>query len=211
MKNLHLRDHLFAITVHGGILLAIFLLVLATSCKEEPPPPEPDPVGDFFEELMDALDLDGAESISVIAVDNNSTADSSIQRQVFQEIQTELDKLETLTIREFPTSFLEEQYAEMGITPSDGISPDDAVDLASELTADALLYASIESSAPDVHMKLYSGESGAVIFAETLEAWPLPVSREQDDGMSLPGIPEEEALPEESETTEESESSDDTG
>jgi len=211
VRNLHLRDHLFAITVHGGILLAIFILVIATSCKEEPPPPEPDPVGDFFEELMDALDLDGAESISVIAVDNNSTADSSIQRQVFQEIQTELDKLETLTIREFPMSFLEERYAEMGIMPSDGISPDDAVELASELNADALLYASIESSAPDVHMKLYSGESGAVIFAETLEAWPLSVSRDADSDMDLFSTPVEGALPGESEMTEEPESTDDTG
>ena len=211
MKNLHLRDHLFAITVHGGILLAIFILVLATSCKEEPPPPEPDPVGDFFEELMDALDLDGAESISVIAVDNNSIADSSIQRQVFQEIQTELHKLETMTIREFPVSFLEEQFTEMGITPSDGISPDDAIDLASDLNTDALLYASIESSAPDVHMKLYSGESGTLIFAETLEAWPLSVSRDENSEMDLFSTPDEEALPEESESTEESESSDDTG
>jgi hypothetical protein len=204
VRNLHLRDHLFAITVHGGILLAIFFLVIATSCQKEPPPPEPDPVGDFFEQMMDALDMEGVESISVIAVDNNSSADSSLQRQVLQEIQTELHNLEALTIREFPVSFLNQTFAEMGISPSDGISPDDAVELASDLNVNALLYASIESSAPDVYMKIYSGESGAVIFAETLEAWPLSVTRETEGATDLFSLPEEGAPPEGSESTGES-------
>jgi len=211
VRNLHLRDHLFAITVHGGILLAIFILVVATSCEKEPPPPEPDPVGDFFDDLMEALDMEAIESISIIAVDNNTGSDSSLQRQVLQEIQTELHKLEMLTIREFPKSYLEEQFTEMGITPSDGVSPDDAVELASDLNAGGLLYASIESTAPDVHMKIYSGESGAVIFAETLEAWPLSVTRDQEDETDLFSLPEDESLPEESDTTEESNSSEETG
>ncbi len=194
------RDHIFALMVHGGILFAIFVLVLATSCRQEPPPPEPDPVGDFFENLMDNFDEIAAESVTVIAVDDNIGAGDDLARQVYQEIQTELDRLGTIAIREFPKPFLEEKFSEMGIVPSNGISPEDAMALADDLNVDSLLYASIESETPDVHIKLYSRETGALIFAETLQAWPLSVSR-QEKPADLMGLTEEEAP--ETETPEE--------
>ena len=192
MRKLQIRNHLFALMVHGGILLAIFILVTATSCQQAAPPPEPDPAGDFFKALMEALDMEGAESVAVIAVDDSVTSDPNLKRQVFQEIQTELHKLETVTIREFPGQILQQKFTEMAIVPSDGISPDDAVRLASDLDVMALLYASIESSAPDVYIKIYSGDTGAVVFAETLKAWPLPVTREEEseaEEFVLPGEP----------------------
>jgi hypothetical protein len=184
-----LSDHLFAIGVHGAILVVIVVLVTATSCQQKPPAATPDPVAVFFKQLLEGLDFAGAESVVVIAVDDNIGAGEDLQRQVLQEIQSRLHQLATVSILEYPKSVLEQKFTEMGITPADGISPPDAMRLASDLHADALLYASIESEAPDVHMKLYSGESGAVVFAETLQSWPLPVTKEEQplDLLALPG------------------------
>ncbi len=188
---LKLREHIFPFTVHGTILLIIAILLIATSCQKEPEPPEPDPVGDFFEELQDGLDDAGAESVTVIAVDDNIGVGEDIRRQVFQEIQAQIHELETVVIIEHPTSELEARYAEMGLIPSEGISPELAIELTEALGADALLYASIESEAPDVHIKLYAAETGAVVFAETLQAWPLPITQEAG-GIDLLGMEGEE-------------------
>jgi len=185
-----LREHLFALTVHGGILIAIAILITATSCQpEEPPPAEPNPVGDFFNAMQAVMDDNAVESVTVIAVDDNSGSGEDLKRQVFQEIQARINALGTIAIIEHPTAYLQDKFTELSIIPSSGISPDLAQELAADLNADSLLYASIESDAPDVHIKLYSAGDGAVIFAETLQAWPLPVSR--DDALDMFDITED--------------------
>jgi len=203
---LKLRDHIFPFTVHGAILIVIAILLLATSCQKEPEEPEPDPAGDFFDEVLDALDEVGAESITIIAVDDNAGVGEDVQRQVYQEIQTQIHELETIAIIEHPTSELTAKFEEMGLVPYEGISPEEAVELAGELGVHSLLYASIESDAPDVHVKIYAAETGELAFAETLQAWPLPVAREVE-GIDLLGEGESEEDPVESaeETEEESE------
>jgi hypothetical protein len=179
------RDHLFALAVHGGIIFAIAILITVSSCQPAaPPPPEPDPVASFFKEIQTTMDDEAAESVTVIGVDDNTGRNENLKRQIFQEIQAQLHALGSFSIIEQPTSVLEAKFTELGITPSSGISPDDAKQLARELNADVLLYASIESSAPDVHIKLYSAETGSVIFAETLQAWPLPVSRDKEEDLT---------------------------
>jgi len=56
---------------------------------------------------------------------------------------------------------------------------------------------SIESSTPDVYFKVYSGGNGAVIYADTLEQWTLPVKIESEpDQFSAEGEVEAEAEPE---------------
>ena len=66
---MQIRDHLFAISVHFGILICIGILVMATSCGEpEPPPVEPDLVRDFFDEVKDGFDEAGAETVIIITV-----------------------------------------------------------------------------------------------------------------------------------------------
>ncbi len=150
-----------------------------------PPPKEPDPAGDFFDDLQESLDNAAAESVTVIAVDDSVDAGENLQRQVYQEIQSRLYELETVGILEYPKSQIESQFEQMGIVPSDGISPDDAISLAQEFKADALLYASIESKAPDVHFKVYAAETGAVIFSDTLEEWQLPISAAEEEVFDL--------------------------
>ena len=177
---MQLRDHLLALIVHGGILLAICIIVLTTSCGKEAPAQTPDAVAGYFRKLQSSLDSTGAESVVVIAVDDNAGAGQDLQRKVFQEIQAQLQNIKSASVLEYPRSVLDEKFRTLGIDPKDRISPEAAISLAKDLQADALLYASIESSAPDVHIKLYSGETGAVIFAETLQAWPLPVTKEED-------------------------------
>ncbi len=166
--------------VHGGILLAICIIVLTTSCGTEPPAQTPDAVSGYFHKLQSSLDSTGAETVVVIAVDDNAGAGQDLQRKVFQEIQAQLQNIKSASVLEYPRSVLDEKFRTLGINPQDRISPEAAISLAKDLQADALLYASIESSAPDVHIKLYSGETGAVIFAETLQAWPLPVTKQED-------------------------------
>ncbi len=179
---MQLRDHIFALSIHGGILLAICILVLVTSCgSEPPPPPEPDPVTTYFKDLQIGLDETGAETVTVIAVEDNSGVGEAVQRQVYQEILAQLHELESIKILEYPQTDLEETFSEIGIEQVSRLSPDDAIELASELRADSLLYASIESNAPDVHIKIYSAENGAIVFAETLQAWLLPISKEEVD------------------------------
>jgi hypothetical protein len=186
-ESVKIHDNLFALIVHSGILLIICVLVLATSCQQPPPVPVPDPVGDFFDKISDSLDEAGSETIIVIAVDDNIGAGQDIKRQVYQEIQSRLHQLESANIIEYPSPVLDEKFREKDIVPSEGISPDEVKSLATELASDTLLYASIESSAPDVYIKIYSGETGAVIFAETLQKWPLPVEKAPEEMPSVPG------------------------
>jgi hypothetical protein len=180
VNQVKINDHLFASLVHGGILLAILCLVMFSSCqKPEPPPPEPNPVGDFFKEIQDALDTATATTISVLGVDDNCGAGTNLQRQVRQEIIAQLHNLESIEILEYPQTELDAKFVEMGIKLSDGISPENAVALATSLQAGALLYASIETTTPDVHVKVYSGTTGSIIFAETLQGWELPITENQ--------------------------------
>lgn len=175
---MRIRDHIIALTIHAGILLVALLLVLTTSCEKEEPPPEPDPVLVFFRDLQEGLDNALAESVTVIAVEDSIGAGDDLRRQVYQEIISQLYSLEFVAILEYPNSRLEAAFSRLGIDPKDGIAPEDVMALAQEFAADALLYASIESSTPDVHIKLYSAQNGAVVFAETLQDWQLPVSRD---------------------------------
>ena len=181
VSQVKLNDHIFASLVHGGILIAILCLVTISSCQEPPPPPrEPDPVGDFFEGLQDGLDEASADTVTILGVEDNSGTGPDLQRLVRQEILAELNQLETVQILEYPQTELDIKYIEMEITLSDGISPDKARALAESLMADALLYAAIESDAPDVHIKIYSAETGGIVFAETLQEWPLPITEEEE-------------------------------
>jgi hypothetical protein len=163
--------------IHAGILLVALMLVLSTSCQKEEPPPEPDPVADFFKDLQKGLDNALAESVTVIAVEDSIGAGDDLRRQVYQEILSRLYDLDVVAIIEYPSSRFQAAFSRLAIVPRDGIAPEDVIELAKEFTADALLYASIESSAPDVHFKLYSAATGAVVFAETLQNWKLSVSR----------------------------------
>ena len=87
---------------------------------------------------------------------------------------------------------LENKFMEMEINLADGISPEDAVSLAEFLGAGSLLYASIESDAPDVHIKVYSAGNGGIIFAETLQGWPLPITEVEETFDIMGGIGEAE-------------------
>ncbi|MCX6645034.1 MAG: hypothetical protein NTY09_01545 [bacterium] len=171
-----INDHLFASIVHGGILLAIFCLVMFSSCKKPIPTPEPNPVADFFKEIQDVLDTATAKTITILGVDDNCAAGPNLQRQIRQEIIAQLHNLESIEILEYPQSELDAKFVEMGTKLSEGISPENATELAGSLEADTLLYASIETTAPDVHIKVYSGTTGAIIFAETLQGWQLPIT-----------------------------------
>lgn len=176
-----LKDSIFALMVQGGILLAILCLVSFSSCQDPPPPPrEPDPVGDFFDDLQDGLDDSSADTITVIGVDDNSGSGPDLKRQVYQEIITQLHILDSVEILEYPQPYLENKFMEMAINLADGISPEDAISLAEFLCTDSLLYASIESDAPDVHIKVYSAGNGGIVFAETLQDWPLPITEAEE-------------------------------
>jgi hypothetical protein len=177
VNQLKINDRLFASLVHGGILLAIFCLVMFSSCqKPESPPAEPNPVGDFFKEIQDVLDTATAKTITILGVDDNCGAGLDLQRQVRQEIIAQLHNLESIEILEYPQSELDAKFVEMGIKLSEGISPENATELAGSLEADTLLYASIETTTPDVHVKVYSGTTGSIIFAKTLQGWELPIT-----------------------------------
>jgi len=192
-----IREHIFALSIHVGIILCIGILVTATSCGEpEPPPVEPDPVSDFFDNLQDGLDDAGAETVIVMTVIDNAGVGEDLPRQIFQEIQTQLDNLNSVSIVEQPRSAIEELFLQMDIDPLEGISPEQAMDLAARLETDALIFASVESDAPDVHIKIYSGSSGAVTFAETLQEWPLPVTTTDDPMDDLFDEPAETPEPE---------------
>jgi len=204
----NLREHFIAISIHGGILLAICVLILATSCEKQPEPPPPDPVGDFFGEVQDGLDDAGVETITLITVDDHSGEGADLTRQIVQEIKSQLNQLEGISIIEYPGADLEEAFEEYEIVPEDGLSPEDAMDLALELNTGALMYAAIESEAPDVYFQVYTGETGAIVFADTLEDWPLPVERSQQDDLS--GILDESGN-EEPEADDPEEAPDDTG
>lgn len=177
MTELRLRDHLFAILVHGGILAVIAVLVLTTSCGQKAKPLELSPAELFFRDISDALDKAGAETVTVIQVNDSANAGTDLKRQVLEETQSQLHKLKGVGILEYPQSRLEGVFQQLNITPPDGISPEDAKALAAQLQTSALLYASIESKTPDVHFKIYSGETGAIIFANTLSGWQLPVTK----------------------------------
>lgn len=176
-----IRENIFAVAVHASILLIALVLVLTSSCqKEAAPPPEPEPIDAFFKSMLKGLDEAAAESITIIAVDDSVGAGEDLARQVYQDIQSRLHALGTLTIFEFPTNELKAAFEELGVKPSDGIAPEQAVELAKKLNSNALLYASIESKTPDVYVRIYSGETGAVIFSETLSSWPMSVKREEE-------------------------------
>jgi len=172
---------LIAVTV----ILACVAISLVSCGPKTPPPKEPDPVAIFFREILTALDSATAESVIVIEVDDPANAGNDIKRRVFNEIQTKLHDLRTIKIIEYPKSRIEAAFEQYGIVPSDGISPQDAMKLASEFNADALLYASIESKAPDVYIRLYSGQTGEVVFAKTLSKWQLPVTPDTTDSLDL--------------------------
>ncbi len=179
--------------VQGGILLAILCLVSFSSCQDPPPPPrEPDPVGDFFDDLQDGLDDSSADTITVIGVDDNSGSGPDLKRQVYQEIITQLHVLDSVEILEYPQPYLDNKFIEMGLNLADGISPEDAVSLAEFLVTGSLLYASIESDAPDVHIKVYSADNGGIVFAETLQEWPLPITEEEETFDIMGGMDEAE-------------------
>lgn len=181
VSQVKINDHLFASLVHGGILLAILFLVMLSSCQEPAPPPlEPNPVGDFFKEIQAGLDAASAGTITILGVDDNCEAGPDLQRQVRQEIMAQLRKLESIEILEYPQSELDANYEEMGIDLTDGISPEKAMALGESLQAETLLYASIETTAPDVHIKVYSGFTGGIIFAKTLQEWQLPITEEEE-------------------------------
>ncbi|HEX9744791.1 MAG TPA: hypothetical protein VGB30_05135 [bacterium] len=181
------EDNLLAFLVHTSILLAISLVAMNTSCAQEepPPPPEPDPVETFFEEIQAGLDSIAAETVMIIGVEDSIGAGTDLQRQIFQEIQSRLYELESITILEYEDPELGSKFEELGINPAEKISPDKAADLADVLKTDAMLYASIESTVPDVHFKIYSGETGAVVFADTLQGWVLPVTSSGPDEFDL--------------------------
>jgi hypothetical protein len=158
------------------------LSIIAVSCeKDGPPQKEPDPVSDFFRGFLDALDTAMAESVIIIKVDNPVGAGEDVERQVYHEIQSRINNLGTIRIIEYPKSQIEAAFEQYGIVPSEGISPQDAKRLAQEFQTDALLYASIESKAPDVYFRLYSGESGEVVFAKTLSDWQMPITPETEE------------------------------
>jgi hypothetical protein len=147
-----------------------------TSCKEKAP--DPDPAQLFFRGVKDALAKASLDKVTVIEIDDSAAVGPDITRQVKEETLTRLHKLDGIEIMEFPESDLESTFAELKIKPSEGISPDDAKAIASKLGVGAILYASIESKTPDVHFKVYSGQTGTVIFADTLSGWVLPVKNE---------------------------------
>jgi hypothetical protein len=170
---LKLRDHLFAILVHGGILAVIAVVVLMTSCQQKPP--DPDPAQLFFRGVKDALNKASLDKVTVIQVSDSANAGPDQTRQVMEEVLNQLHKLEGIVLIEYPESRLESAFRDLKIKPSEGLSPDDAKALATQLGTSALIYASIESKTPDVHFKVYSGTTGEIIFANTLAAWKLPV------------------------------------
>ena len=178
-----LRDHIFAVLIHGGILAVIAVVVLTTSCQKEKAP-DPEPAQIFFRDIKDALNKASLDKITVIQVNDSIGVGPDLSRQIMEEVQSRLHKLDGIEILEYPQSRLESIFRDLKIKPSEGISPDDAKALASELGATALLYASIESKTPDVHFKVYSGQTGTVIFANTLAGWDLPVK----NGDSASGI-----------------------
>lgn len=196
MTKVQIRDHIFAVSVHIGIIICIGILVLVTSCgKPEPPPADPDPVADFFKEIQSSFDEVTAETVIVIGILDNAGVGDDITRQVFQEIQTQLNKLGGVTILEQPTAKLDSIFQEHQIDPKEGISSEKAIELGEALQVDAMLLASVESDAPDVHVKVYATSTGAVVFAETLQEWPLPVTETRDPLMDelLEGSSEEPA------------------
>jgi len=196
VTKVRIRDHIFAVSVHIGIIICIGILVLVTSCgKPEPPAGEPDPVADFFREMQSSFDEITAETVIVIGVLDNAGVGNDISRQVFQEIQTQLNKLGGVTILEQPAARLESIFREQEIDPKEGISSEKAMELGKALQVDAMILASVESDAPDVHIKIYATSTGAVIFAETLQEWPLPVTETADPLMDelLGGESEEPA------------------
>lgn len=180
MNQMNLREHIFAILIHGGILAVIAALVLVTSCQGKPTEAKPDPTKAFFKDIQHALDKVSADTITVIQINDSIEAGPDLRRQVFQEIQSCLHELKDISILEYSQSHLEQIFKDEKITPSEGISPDNAKELAEKLNAKALLYASIESKAPDVHFKIYSGETGQIIFAKTLSGWKLSIQKVPD-------------------------------
>jgi hypothetical protein len=169
VSEVRARDRCLMITI--AILLLTSGLV---SCKEKAP--EPGKVELFFRQIRNAVESDGATNVVVVQVNDSVGAGPDIERQVLEEIQSQLHAMQSVGIIEYPQSELEAAFRNLSVSPSDGISPANAMALAQQLSAGALLYASIESKAPDVYFKIYSGESGAVIFSNTLAGWLLPVT-----------------------------------
>ena len=185
-------------------LIAAFYSLVVMSCKEPPPEPKPpDPVGDFFDEMMDGFDGAMAESVIVIMVNDAADAGETMQRQVLQEIHSQLYLLETVRIIPAPQSQINAAFEQYDVEPMEGIAPEGAVSLALEFQADSLLYASIESKAPDVYFQLYSGDSGDIVFSKTLSAWELPITEEEVPFDPLLGL--DDPLSEPVETVEETE------
>jgi hypothetical protein len=176
------RDHIIALAINGGIIAAIAILILTTSCSKAAP--VPDPAETMFSSVKKALTTDGAKSVTVIAVIDSVDAGEDIQRQVHEEILSQLHSLKDIEILEYPDSQLNDEFKTMNISPVDGISPEAAVKLAEELKTGALLYASIESKTPDVHFKVFSGKTGGIIFAEMLAKWTLPVTVKEEAPVS---------------------------
>jgi len=182
-----LRDNLFALIVHAGILVIIAVVILLTSCQKEATT-EPNPAELFFKEMKKALDTASIQSVTILQVNDSIAAGGDLKRQVYEEILNNLHKLSTLNILEYPQSRIESAFKELGIIPADGIAPEDIVELGQRFQTQAFIYASIESRAPDVHFKVYSAQTGSIIFANTLSNWALPVSKE-----APPSLPPEMA------------------
>ena len=157
------------VSIHLRFLAAIVLLPLA-SCSSKPTV-VPDPAKDFFKKIQDALELAGAKDVTVIAVTDAVNAGPDLKRQVLEEIQSRLHALDGIGILEYPQSRLDTEFKNLNVIPSDGIAPEDAKALAGKLQTTSLLYASIESSVPDVHFKVYSGSTGQIICADMLSGW----------------------------------------
>ena len=104
------------------VLAGIISLLSIVSCNKEEVK-EPDPAQDLFRQMKMPPCTAGAETIAVIQVKDSVGTGPDLQRQVLEEIQSQLHNLGDVGVIEYPQSRLEQTFTTMGITPSEGISP----------------------------------------------------------------------------------------
>ncbi|MCD6216765.1 hypothetical protein J7L05_02755 [bacterium] len=128
-----------------------------------------------FKPLKDTIEMNEILSISIVRIDDMIENDATRKRQVYQEILEELTKTEELKVIETDSRDIDAFFVQKDIEPSRGLNAQSAIDLATYLNVDAIIYGTIESDNIDVNLKLYTKEDGGLLFAETLNNMKLPM------------------------------------
>ncbi len=129
----------------------------------------------IFKTLKDTIEESEIKSISIVRIDDMIESDATRERQVYQEILEELTRTEELQVIETDSRDIDAFFVQKEIEPSRGLNAKSAIDLATHLNVDAIMYGTIESDNVDVNLKLYAKEDGGIIFAETLNNMKLPL------------------------------------